>query len=274
MSWPTYAYCGALLKVLYDGCMAIDAKPMDPERLAHMRDLVASFPTIGAAGGFLVAEMLELLADRDCQERERRAAESRADMFKARADRYEAVLAELPSDCWPEYEGAPRATAKLVDRARRADAAETKVKLHDDATMMLSRDFGLDGDHTRRHAVDAALVAAVRYRKALDEVTRLRARVREGAVEAEDVERSGLLDADVMRYLTARGWTLGHRYRRGDVDFVIMCLDGEPIAALAENEAASTFESIAYVIRDHARKIGSSPWDILDEMAAMPLEPA
>jgi hypothetical protein len=44
-------------------------------------------------------------------------------MFMRRAARYEAVLAELPADCWPESEGAQAEAAKLVRRARLADIA-------------------------------------------------------------------------------------------------------------------------------------------------------
>lgn len=41
-----------------------DPKPMDPERLATLREYVASFP-VGARGGFHIAEMVNLLAAHD-----------------------------------------------------------------------------------------------------------------------------------------------------------------------------------------------------------------
>jgi hypothetical protein len=60
-------------------------------------------------------------------ERDRDQARVDRDMFKRRAARYEAVLAELPADCWPESEGAPAAAAALADRAKRVDTATAEI---------------------------------------------------------------------------------------------------------------------------------------------------
>jgi hypothetical protein len=105
------------------------------------------------------------------------------------------------------------------------------------------------------------------------EVSRLRARVQ---VEAEDVERVGLVDAAALRYVFARGWTPGHRYRRSGVGLVIVCADNEPISTLAEfDDEACSAGSIAFIVGTLARKLSRSPWTVLEEMAATtPTEPA
>jgi hypothetical protein len=105
------------------------------------------------------------------------------------------------------------------------------------------------------------------------DVSRLRARVQ---VEAEDVERVGLVDAAALRYVFARGWTPGHRFRRSGVDLVIVCADNEPISTLAEfDDEACSAGSIAFIVGTLARKLSRSPWAIFEEMAATtPPEPA
>lgn len=175
-----------------------------------------------------------LLADRDYQERERKSAEAGRD-----------YLARL--------------TGSAICRATCIAPGEVVIE-HDPAIA--------------GHALTGA-VERLRFRaeQAESQVSRLRARLR---VEAEDVERAGVTDAHAMRYVLAHGWTHGHRYRRGEVDIVVMCLDGEPIAALREhgepnNEARA---SIAFIVGRLAKHENRSPWDILDEMAAMPPEAA
>jgi hypothetical protein len=59
-----------------------EPKPMDSERLAQLRQLASSFP-VGATGGFLIAELIELLADRDYQAQ--RAAGAERDRYSAAA---------------------------------------------------------------------------------------------------------------------------------------------------------------------------------------------
>ena len=90
--------------------MADAPRPMDPGRLAELRHLAAKARVPGWTISPLDLE--ELLADRDYQAQ--------------RADAEQVVLAELPGDCWPEYEGAP-AVARLVELANRANAAEAEV---------------------------------------------------------------------------------------------------------------------------------------------------
>jgi hypothetical protein len=102
------------------------------------------------------------------------------------------------------------------------------------------------------------------------EVLRLRARV---CVAAEDVELFGITDGKAKRYLLERGWTLGHHYRGGGPDrdplnLVTLCLDGDAVAALAQDDSLCQAESIAFICWWIAKKQNRSTWDVLEEMAA------
>jgi hypothetical protein len=158
----------------------------------------------------------------------------------------------------------------LADRdyqEKRADEAATKAALHDDAARMLCRDFAIDGDPERKHAVDAALVAARRYRKLEAEVTSLRARVR---VEAEDVERLGVTRAHVVAWLCEHGWAMAPTFGWSAVARLTRPDAKRHILVTSDTSAA-----IAVAVNSAAYWTPRRPsLDVLDEMAAMPLEPA
>jgi hypothetical protein len=96
------------------------------------------------------------------------------------------------------------------------------------------------------------------------EVTRLRARVQ---VEAEDVERAGVTRAQVEAWLGANGWRKAERnypdgtthWVRGDGGYSVLACPDAHVMALTVQAAADVSERRGL--------------DILDEMAAMPLEP-
>lgn len=242
-----------------------DPKPMDPKRLADLLEHLSTYPP-GARLMLDRDELAELLADRDYQaqraeraeieqsaaehardvaraalaqgqaaatarvgklERERDEARDDRDRHSTRATRYEAVLAELPGECWPEYDGALTAVSALVDRARRTDAAEA-------------------------------------------EVARLRARVQ---VEAEDVEQAGVTEAQVEAWLAANGWAFmresgGERlWELGDVGVWVVHDTG-----IDETERSFIAFVIGRIV-NRVHGLHKCGLDILDEMAAIPLEP-
>jgi len=149
---------------------------------------------------------------------ERQRDQARVDMFKTRSARYEAVIAELPADCWPEYEGAP-AAAELVNRARLAD-------------------------------------------ESLAEVARLRARVR---VEVEDVERAGVTRAHVEAWLHANPrWE-----SRPNGVWIWKPSNGGAFTTLTDDKRP---DELANAVQWFASREQRPGLDILDEMAAIPLE--
>jgi hypothetical protein len=198
----------------------------------------------------LAEDLIALLADRDYQERraeqaerEREEARDDRDMFRARANRYAAVLAELPCDCWPEYEGASAAVARLVEQA------EIGRQWQGDSSLEMW--FPL---------------TAERMKEAEADVTRLRARVR---VEAEDVERAGVTKAHVEAWLRANGWGAPTRDKYGWTSAESET-GGEPVD-LWRTDGSTPLALTVCFIADDIQRPGL---DILDEMAAMPLEPA
>lgn len=223
-----------------------DPKPMDPERLAALRELAASFP-VGAAGGFLVDGLIDLLADRDCQEQradkaERERDDARADLVRevAESKRLADVLGGeevghdvLSPDQWMALLAGPGSAIDRLIAFDRAYASHYRI-----AALI-------------KTAEDEA--AAMRT-----EVARLRARVR---VEAEDVERLGLTRVHVEAWLAAStDWKRiddgshepGSIWRRKD--YPIVCPGWGLLMAV---------HTIA------GDRLGGAI-DILDEMAAMP----
>lgn len=178
----------------------------------------------------------ELLADRDYQERRAQQAEAEHDEAREAHVRHVERLA-LAEDA-----------AKRARDAARIEAASLRALA------------GRIGEDLPEQAL--AKILALQ-----SEVARLRARVR---VEAADVERHGVVDAAVLRYVVARGWTLGTRYVGGSprVDLVIVSHDGNPIAPIAEHDTVTcSGASIAFIVGWLANLESRSSWTILEEMS-------
>lgn len=110
----------------------------------------------------------------------------------------------------------------------------------------------------------AARADAERERdEARAEVARLRARVR---VEAEDVERAGVTRAHVEAWLAASGrWSISFSDPQWPVWKLLNATGARVVIGDGARQTARVVDAVAFCQ-------GRSPWDILDEMAAMVVE--
>lgn len=224
-----------------------EPKPMDPERLAALRELAASFPA-GAAGGFLVDGLIGLLADRDYQAARADAAEQ-GEPSSFRLDTLRR-LAKLPPDAaWSTC----MITLKRVERHRdaaRAALAESEADLS--------------------YAIEQSAASTRERDEARAELARLRARVQ---VDRDDVTRSGVTRAHVISFLRENGWiqspsegSWGHEWGASEL-WRPALYDGRGVSVYAKDDQ----DPVADAIRTIAYHFGKCGLDILDEMAAMPL---
>lgn len=258
--------------------MADEPKPINPERIAWLRD---SSTGSGEYDGFVA----ELLADRDYHAQ-------RAEHFSTVA----AVMADMAKNLqqvavaagWPEDMPVEEPGELVECVAELRELAELGRQWRDDSS--LAKWFPLTAERLQQaenetraqratlEATDAQFcrtldaLSARNYgddetlpseaRSIIDEVARLRARVR---VEAEDIERVGLTGAQTEAWLLANGWRrTGRLYSDGTSHWAWG--DGGT-DVLACDDATVMEWTLRTVVRVHARP----GLDILDEMAAMPV---
>lgn len=224
--------------------MAAETQPMDPQRLAELRRLAGAAtpgPWEWDANSNLWGDAREVL------------------VLQSGPDHADAAFIEAAN---------PATILALLDevarQAARADAAEAKVvsvgaealgrvmELRDEVARLrapLVEPESLDG-----------IDVAVYIRRQWAEIRRLRARVR---VEAIDVEQAGVTRAHVEAWLQANGWSR---------------TDCRTRSASAWRNAA--LRRTVFLHDDPGLLLAAIPargksdlWRVLDEMAAMPVEP-
>jgi hypothetical protein len=170
-----------------------------------------------------------------------------------------AELGRSLADAERECDEARAEIEVLISAARKVTGASSDEEPEDVARHLVALREQLD--HADKVAADL-WVAEQRVKdvgaerdQAMGEVVRLRARVR---VEAEDVERAGL------KLALVHAWERTNGHRTSDVD------------RLADEHALARGRGhglLAQFVRNNARVSGRPGLDILDEMAAMTLEP-
>jgi hypothetical protein len=143
---------------------------------------------------------------------------------------------------------------RLADLRRRIACGRVPERWY--ADLLADRDY-----HAQRAGDLAHALIATNHERlaAQGEVARLRARVR---VEAEDVERVGVTRAKV------RAWLLVH-----DLLSEPHTVQGERWAGYGYLHHSDRTKDIANAIANRARQLGRPGLDILDEMAAMEVDP-
>lgn len=251
--------------------MADEPKPMDPERLAGIRELVNAttrpgehWRTVRRPGIVDVVVMRDGLTGETL-------VENVADEWTAEA------LAFGPSDI-------AALLAAYDAQAARADAAERDRSILRGALVSKANDIlavavalGWDPEQPVEEpgelvaAIDDLVARAKRAGDAEAEATRLRARVR---VTEQDADESSITPAQALAWALAHGWEkLSDVIRHGELTEVVVGKEYADARIPLLADAIDYPSALARAIRDLGDASGTPHLDILDEMAAMPVEP-
>lgn len=243
--------------------MTDTCKPMDPEHLAWVRSLVCKQNRSISAAPF-IAGLRELLADRDFQV-------ARADVLRAERDEARAMctrVAELLGEDDPEH---PADVLAVCIMETLSESRQEVTRLLDDVASLRTRVREAEtamAEETRlreemQHERDENAAQWMAWR---DEALRLRARVR---VNKQDAAASGIAPAQAVAWASAHGWPI--RLSTPTVTIVSNSIVSVRIPLLAD--AVDYHACLASAVRELADAEGRPGLDILDEMAAMSVEP-